>query len=263
MGKKEVVRFACSAIDCGKTLSGPPSLVGKKVRCPHCGKVQRMPEPRIPDKEEARLDALVKMEETARASSGYVLIGYCPECGQRLPVAAKVCTKCGINFRTGESTIVRSKKAPAAIPTQGFFRGMKERLYGTSLEFIVTIIVLGVLALWFFNARPIREKLKLAQELLRRQPGLSGLSLEIPLFPFYMPGKVEVIGSTSREDALSLMRDAESSARTVQLGGTFAGTYSPATRELSVHIETQKLGVSGTGQPVKAKRTVDYVFILP
>ncbi len=39
------IRFHCENSDCGRELAAPDGAAGKKARCPHCGKVQIIPEP--------------------------------------------------------------------------------------------------------------------------------------------------------------------------------------------------------------------------
>lgn len=116
--------------DCGKTVRFPPGTEGKRGKCPHCGgRVQvpgktepeerieldpppywedylayledRGPPPRpliMPSKLMLKEDA----DEHWEQRSQVVWSRYnCPVCKERIQIQQLVCTKCGLDFRSG------------------------------------------------------------------------------------------------------------------------------------------------------------------
>lgn len=116
--------------DCGKTVRFPPGTEGKKGKCPHCGgRVDvpltdeaapsfhllpppnwdeyqaylddRGPPPRetiMPHNLMLKTEADEKWERSAKIRPSKF---FCPSCKERINVDQVICTKCGVDFRTG------------------------------------------------------------------------------------------------------------------------------------------------------------------
>jgi len=77
---------------CGKTLSLPDKLAGKKVKCKDCAKVMSVPRPSKPT-ESGRID---------RRSQFYIEgLRPCPICDKSYPESVVICTTCGVNIDSG------------------------------------------------------------------------------------------------------------------------------------------------------------------
>ncbi|RMG11259.1 MAG: hypothetical protein D6731_15900 [Planctomycetota bacterium] len=117
---------------CGKTVRFPSGTEGKRGRCPHCGEGLRVPGgDEVPAQRRIRLEPpphwkayedylhdrgppprplvipknLMLKEEAdekwAREAERVPSRWYCPACKERMFIDQVVCTKCGLDFRTG------------------------------------------------------------------------------------------------------------------------------------------------------------------
>ena len=86
---------------CGKILSAPDTLAGKKAKCPKCKQIIQIPTPAV--------DRAPSPPPVAQrtASPGKK----CPGCGKTYPADVVICTSCGINLQTGKALAV-----PGALP---------------------------------------------------------------------------------------------------------------------------------------------------
>lgn len=102
------ISFQCS--HCGRTLRAPDDAAGKKVRCPKCQEVTRIPQaeveaepvaiPAIPEQEE--------QEETQRDDEDER--EPCPMCGELIIANAAKCRYCGEIFDKELKRLERKKK---------------------------------------------------------------------------------------------------------------------------------------------------------
>jgi DNA-directed RNA polymerase subunit RPC12/RpoP len=88
------IKVACQ---CGQAFAAKDQLAGKAVKCPKCGKVLRIPQPKVaaPAKKRAGISDLLD-EVGMRAN-----VVRCPGCGQELPPDAVLCVMCGFDMRLG------------------------------------------------------------------------------------------------------------------------------------------------------------------
>jgi len=105
------IKFACS---CGKRLAVAASAAGRKVKCPACGEVLRVPQApttgaRVPSAPKASntslLEELAQQEKAARPltpAAPRTAGSECPNCRSALPVGAVLCVACGYNTKTGQ-----------------------------------------------------------------------------------------------------------------------------------------------------------------
>ena len=108
------LKIACQ---CGKTLSVPEHLLGKKVRCPGCGAVLVAQAPQA-----------VEPENGFEVDDGYTAddsppldtaptdtpMRFCKSCGASLQLDAVVCLECGVNQETGDRVGSLSGKAASS-----------------------------------------------------------------------------------------------------------------------------------------------------
>lgn len=94
------IKFKC---ECGKTMSVPDKLAGKKGKCPSCQKPLKVPTLKKQSSAGAAapkgpaLDSLLDDVGLVQ-KSGPV----CPNCAAPIKKGAVVCVSCGMNFETGE-----------------------------------------------------------------------------------------------------------------------------------------------------------------
>ncbi len=117
--------------DCGKRVRFPPGTEGRRGKCPHCGgpvevpgapppreKIQLRPPPHwdeylayfedrgppprpvvMPSKLMLATDAEEAWERQAQVRPSKF---HCPACRHRIDMDQVICTKCGLDFRTGK-----------------------------------------------------------------------------------------------------------------------------------------------------------------
>ena len=146
---EDKIRFACV---CGKNVSAPPSLAGKKAKCPRCGQVFRVPSPLAADA--GRILAIERksiaepfidfpdfpqpataVPPSVRATdfgpppnSSSSLFGElsdltlpeaskkrCPSCDSSIPVDAIICPKCSSNLSYIKPTPKFATPSPARL----------------------------------------------------------------------------------------------------------------------------------------------------
>lgn len=96
------IKFNCS---CGKSMSVPDKLAGKKGKCPSCQKPIKVPIPKV-----AKTSSTAGSETAAVLDSLFDDAGLvkksgpvCPSCAAPIKQSgAIVCVSCGMNFETGE-----------------------------------------------------------------------------------------------------------------------------------------------------------------
>jgi hypothetical protein len=82
-----VIRIRCS---CGKIVQAADDQAGRKVRCPGCQDLVRLPG-----------------ERKEQAGYGVEQVRKCPGCKREWPLETVVCTDCGHNFETGRKLKTR------------------------------------------------------------------------------------------------------------------------------------------------------------
>jgi ribosomal protein L40E len=98
---------------CGAVLTFPAGALGKRVRCPNCGRVfrvQAMPAPPAAPVAQAQAPA-----ETASAQ---VRTEICPGCRAKLPAGTTVCPRCGYNFQTRAYASAIDEEPPLPVPDE-------------------------------------------------------------------------------------------------------------------------------------------------
>jgi hypothetical protein len=97
--------------ECGKTVRFPSGTEGKKGKCPHCGGqilvpyqtyfegTGPAPKPMVlPNKLMLQAEADERWERQAESRPSRF---HCPVCRNRINVDQVICTKCGLDYRTG------------------------------------------------------------------------------------------------------------------------------------------------------------------
>lgn len=93
------IRFTCDNPECGKSISAPDELGGKKARCPHCGKVLLIPKPdegiiALADEDEPAGKKTAHPEAGGAVSEGPAgRTNTCAICGTTYPVGSR-CPRC-------------------------------------------------------------------------------------------------------------------------------------------------------------------------
>lgn len=81
---------------CGKILSAPDTLAGKKAKCPECNQIIQIPTPAV-DQAPSTPSAAQRTASPGKK---------CPGCGKTYPADVVFCTSCGINLQTGKALAV-------------------------------------------------------------------------------------------------------------------------------------------------------------
>ena len=87
---------------CGKVLKTSENAAGKRVRCPACGAVHRVPSPdtgSAPAVQAGEAPCYVVGENEGREAA---TAAKCPWCGRPLRPRAVICVECGFDLRTGQ-----------------------------------------------------------------------------------------------------------------------------------------------------------------
>lgn len=117
------IKFKCK---CGKVLSVPSKMAGKQGKCPACSNALKVPTPKAPagqqvaqkKKSAAPKRSSPKPATQAAASAAMSAMDdllndagivekkgpVCKQCGADIKPGNVVCTSCGLNFETGETT---------------------------------------------------------------------------------------------------------------------------------------------------------------
>jgi hypothetical protein len=123
----DTLRVTC---DCGARLKVPAKAAGRRVKCPKCTAVLKVPAKEPPAPEPAPLsggsdtgDLLEQLAAEARAapaaSGPSPAVGtptHCPGCGAALPTGAKLCVSCGYSLSSG-GTRKAARVGPGAVPS--------------------------------------------------------------------------------------------------------------------------------------------------
>jgi len=170
---------------CGKTLSIPESLAGRKVGCPGCKKIYRIPAERFqaagakqPPRPQpvaaaatasSEFDALISPSQIDITPSELDLLGDlgqssgdflsnapaappaatkpCPNCKAPMAETAVLCTACGFNTAKGKLTRSAALKKTSK-PTKG-----KAKRKLLPLVLVLILVAAGGGAAWFFALR--------------------------------------------------------------------------------------------------------------
>lgn len=126
--KTDQVQVTCN---CGASLMAPRKAVGKRLKCPKCGKVITVPDPgstvdrmiyALRDEEYNRppLEQQPVPPEPQLTAKGKL----CPRCNVEMAISAVFCIKCGFHLTQGSSLAAVSAASPGGV--KAFF----SRLFG-------------------------------------------------------------------------------------------------------------------------------------
>ena len=129
---------------CGKTLSVPERLLGKKVRCPGCGAVFVAQAPGAVEPEGGfALDDGYQTDAPPPSAPGpEASMRFCKSCGASMQPDALVCLECGVNQDTGDRVGSLSKSAAS---------GARATAWGKMvLNTLFLLILLGGIGVGFY-----------------------------------------------------------------------------------------------------------------
>lgn len=116
---------------CDKTLSVKSDAVGKKIKCPACQKVMR-----VPQVEDDAYDLNPKQDRKV-----------CPSCQTELKPGAVLCVSCGLNLQTGQKLQATSSESADIEHNGGSKKNMKHTAKKTA--FAASKIMIYFLGLLF------------------------------------------------------------------------------------------------------------------
>lgn len=87
------IKFPCPNAKCKQVLFAPSAQAGKKVRCPHCKAVLRVPAPKATDVEAAAAAALADKPAEPQAPAGKPVKFECPHCDEPIEAQADMAGK--------------------------------------------------------------------------------------------------------------------------------------------------------------------------
>ena len=116
------IRFTCGNAQCGRTVTAPGALAGKRAKCPYCGLAQQVPATQG-DPQPVELEPIQLEPPAAPSAPGAVAAGSvrdakarCEDCGIGFPAKLVRCPFCGRLPAPGASGQAPSRR-PAPVPS--------------------------------------------------------------------------------------------------------------------------------------------------
>jgi hypothetical protein len=124
---------------CGQPIQTQPEHRGKRIRCPKCREILRVPPPDPPQvKDEEFLEPILEEDEAdaqpvlaevvATGTYGFANSLQCPKCKREWPTETVLCVNCGYNFKTGKQLKTEYDLRDRTLTVQGLIPGNSMRL---------------------------------------------------------------------------------------------------------------------------------------